>query len=237
MKKVLVLGASGQVASYTTPGLEPYYELRLGDVRPHPFGKPVNHVDITIYEQVLEASAGMDAVMDLAAYKNHPVFDFEVSTKGAYHVMRAAMENGIKKVIITGPQLVRGWYDDDFDVDDVPPAVSTGYNVLTKYLSMQICKAYARTYGIQTIFFLFNGLGPKPTALVSRQDFPPMVIVWEDLHHACRLALEIESVPDNFQVFTMLSYLGHGKYLIDKARRILGYEPLEPVQDYFKRVP
>lgn len=236
MKKILVLGASGQVASYTTPGLEPYYQLVLADVRPHPFGKPVIPVDISVYDQVLEASRGVDAIMDLAAYKNHPVFDFEITTKGAFHVMRAAAAHGIKKVIITGPQLVRGGYDNDFDVDDVPPTVSTGYNVLTKYLSIELCKAYARAYGIQTIFFLFNGLGPKPTAPVSKQDFPPMVIVWEDLHHACRLALEVESVPDNCQVFTMLSYLGHGKYLIDKAKRILGYEPLEPVQEYYKRM-
>jgi hypothetical protein len=237
MKKILVLGASGQVAAYTEPGLEPYYELHLGDVRPHPFGKPVNHVDITVYEQVLEAARGMDAIMDFAAFKNHPVFDFEVSTKGAFHVMRAAVAHGIKKVMIMGPQLVRGAYDYDFDIDDVPPVVSTGYNVLSKYLSIELCKAYARTYGIQTIFFLFNGLGAKPTEPVKGQDFPPMVIVWEDLQHACRLALEVESVPDNCQVFCMLSYLGHGKYLIDKARRILGYTPLEPVQNYYRRIP
>lgn len=237
MKKVLILGASGQVAAYTTPGLEPYYDLYLGDVRPHPFGKTVHPVDITQYDQVFEAARGMDAVMDFAAYKNHPVMDFEVSTKGAFHVMRAAVEHGIRKVIIMGPQLVRGAYDEDFDIDDVPPVVSTGYNVLSKYLSIQLCKGYARTYGIETIFFLFNGLGPKPTAPVSGQDFPPMVIVWEDLHHACRLALEIESVPDHCQAFQMLSYLGHGKYLIDKAHRMLGYTPLEPVQNYYRRKP
>jgi nucleoside-diphosphate-sugar epimerase len=237
MKNVLILGASSQVASYTTPGLEPYYNLRLTDVRPHPFGKPVTHVNIAVYEQVLEASRGMDAVMDFAAYKDHPVFDFEVTTKGAYHIMKAAVKHGIKKVIICGPQLVRNDYDPYFDIDDVPPMAHTGYNVLTKYLSIELCKAYARTHGIQTIFFLFNGLGPKPTAPVSKQDFPPMVVVWEDLHHACRLALEIESVPDDCQVFHMFSYHSHGKYLLEKAKRILGYEPLERVEDYFKRVP
>ncbi|MBM3264668.1 MAG: NAD(P)-dependent oxidoreductase [candidate division Zixibacteria bacterium] len=237
MKKVLVLGASGQVAAHTTPGLESHYDLYLGDVRPHPFGKTVHPVDITQYEQVRRAAAGIDAVMDFAAHKNHPVMDFEVSTKGAFHVMRAAVEHGIKKVIIMGPQLVRGAYDEDFDIDDVPPVVSTGYNVLSKYLSIELCKAYARAHGIETIFFLFNGLGPKPAAPVTGQDFPPMVIVWEDLHHACRLALEIASVPDHCQVFHMLSYSGHGKYLTDKAKRMLGYAPLEPVERYYRRIP
>jgi len=70
---------------------------------------------------------------------------------------------------------------------------------------------------------------------VSGQDFPPFVIVWEDLQHACRLGLEIESVPDHFQEFNMLSYLGHGKYRMDKARRILGFERLAEWESYFKR--
>ncbi len=237
MKKVLILGASGQVAVHTAPGLEPYYDLHLGDVGPHPFGKTVHPVDITDYQQVFEASRGMDAVMDFAAHKNHPVFDFEVSTKGAFHIMRAAAIHGIKKVIIMGPQLVRGAYDEDFDVDDVPPVVSTGYNVLSKYLSIHLCKAYANRFGIQTIFFLFNGLGARPAAPVSGQDFPPMVIVWEDLHNACRLALEVESVPEGCQAFSMHSYLGHSKYLLDKAQRLLGYTPAEPVQHLYRRTP
>ena len=33
----------------------------------------------------------------------------------------------------------------------------------------------------------------------------------------------------------MNSYLAQGKYTIDKARRILGYEPKERVEAYYKR--
>lgn len=237
MKNVLLFGACGMVGSNTVPGLKPYYNLHLADVRPYADGKTVRHVDITDYAQVLEACRGMDGVIDFAAYKNHPVFDFEVTTKGAYHIMRAAVETGVKHVIIGGPQLIRGWYDFDFDVDDVPPTVSTGYNVLSKYLSTQLCGAYARKYGMQVSFFLFNGLGPKPEAPVTGQDFPPMVILWEDLHHACRLALEVESLPENCQVFHMHSYLGHGKYLLDKPERLLGYKPLERREMYYRRTP
>jgi nucleoside-diphosphate-sugar epimerase len=237
MKHVLLLGACGMVGANTAPGLEPHYHLHQADVKPHPDGKPVAHVDITDYGQVLDACRGMDAVIDFAAYKNHPVFDFAVSTRGAFHIMRAAVETGVRKVIIGGPQLGRGWYDFDFDVDDVPPAASTGYNVLSKYLSIELCKTYARTHGIQVIFFLFNGLGPAPKAPVTGQDFPPMVISWEDLHHACRLAIEIESVPESCQVFHMHSHTGHGKYLLDKPRRMLGYVPQKRLEDYYRRTP
>lgn len=235
MKNVLVLGASGKVAPYVTPGLESYYRLHLADIRPHPFGKPILSVDVTSYEEVFKASCGMDAVINFTVLRDDPVQSFEVNTKGAYHVMKVAAEHGITKVIHTGPQLVVSGYDHDFDIDDVPPMPGTGYYTLTKYLSMELCKIYARAYGIQTICFLFAGLGPKPTAQTSKQDLPPFMVVWEDLQHVCRLALEIEAVPDNFQAFNILSYCSHGKYLIEKARRILGYAPLEKVEDYFKR--
>jgi len=235
MKNVLVLGASGNIAPNVTPGLESYYHLHLADIKPHPLGKSIITVDMTSYEQVFEASRGMDAIINFTVLRNDAVQSFEVNTKGAYHMMKAAAEHGIKKVIQPGPQYVRDVYDHDFDIDDPPPMPSGDYYHPTKYLGMEICRIYAREYGIQTICFMFNGLGPKPTAPVTKQDFPPFTVVWEDLQHACRLALEIESVPENFQAFNLLSYLAHGKYQIEKARRILGYAPLERLEDYFKR--
>ncbi len=237
MKKVLLLGASGLIAPYLLPGLEPYYDLRLADIKPNPKGKPVTTVDIASYEQVFEAARGMDAIMNFTVVRHDPVQSFHVNTQGAWHVMKAAAEHGIKKVIHTGPMLVLPAYEHDFDIVDVPPAAGTGYYKLTKLLSMEICQIYARAYGIQTICFLFAGLGPKPTKKISGEDFQTFWILWEDLQHACRLALEIESVPDNFQAFNMLSYVGHGKFCIDKAKRILGFEPLEEWEAYFKRTP
>ncbi|MBI4530423.1 MAG: NAD(P)-dependent oxidoreductase [Candidatus Latescibacteria bacterium] len=235
MKHVLVLGASGQIGPYLTPGLESDYYLHLADITPHPSGKPIIPVDVTSCEEVVEASRGMDAIINLTVIRSDPVQSFEVNTKGAYHVMKAAAEHGIKKVIHTGPQWARGSYDHDCDVDDTPPMGGTGYYGLTKLLSLEICKVYARTYGIQTICFVFNLLGPKPTKPAFRKDFEPFTVVWEDLQHACRLALEIDTIPDNFQAFNLLSYLSHGKYLVEKAKRILGYTPLERVENYFTR--
>ena len=237
MKHILVLGACGNIGPYVTPLLEPHYHVHLTDIKPHPFGTPTTVVDITSYTDVVEAMRGMDAVINFTVMRNDPDVSFAVNTRGAYHVMKAAVELGIKRVIHTAAQSARYWFDFDFDVDQIPEWPGTGYYMLTKYLSQEICRTYARTYGIQTVCFLFNGLGPKPTAPTVQEDFPPFTVVWEDLAHACRLALEIESVPDDFQYFNMLSYPGHGKYSIDKVRRILGYEPLERLETFFKRNP
>lgn len=237
MKKVLVLGACGNIGPYLTPGLAADYELYLTDVRPHPAGLPVQRVDVSDYQSVSQAMRGMDAVINLTVLREDPALSFAVNTRGMYHVMRAAVEHGIRKIVHTGPQSARYFFDHDFDVDDIPEMPGTGYYMTTKYLSLEIARTWSRAHHIQTICFLFNGLGPSPTEPIRSEDFPPFTVVWEDLQHACRLALEIESVPDNFQCFNLHSYLGQGKYLLDKAKRILGHQPLAPWADYYRRVP
>src|SRR5687767_2168963 len=127
MKNVLLLGASGLIAPHIIPGLERHYNLRLADVKPHPEGRPLLTVDVTNYDQVLEAARGVDAIMNYTVNRPDPVLSFEVNTKGAYHVMKAAAELGIKKVLHSGPQLVRSAYDHDFDVDEVPRVPGVGY--------------------------------------------------------------------------------------------------------------
>ncbi|MSS72422.1 MAG: NAD(P)-dependent oxidoreductase [Candidatus Latescibacteria bacterium] len=235
MKKVLLLGASGLIAPHIIPGLEPHYDLRLADIKPHPDGVPTVPVDVTVYEQVLEAARGVEAIMNFTVNRPDPVLSFQVNTLGAYHVMKAAAELGIKKVLHTGPELIIGDYRHDFDVGDVPQRPGTGYYGITKYLSMEICKVYARAYGIQTVCLQFNHLGAKPTGQVTGQALPPCMIVWEDLVNACRLSLEVASVPENFQGFNLHSFLPQGKYALERAKRLLGYEPLAPVENYFRR--
>ena len=50
-------------------------------------------------------------------------------------------------------------------------------------------------------------------------------------------ALEVEAVPEGFQEFNLLSWEGHGKYNVDRARRLLGFEPSEQWERYYQRTP
>ena len=236
-KKVLFLGASGLVGPYVTPGLEADYDLLLADVKPHPDGTPVETVDVTSYEAVHEAARGMDAIANFTVVRSDPVLSFHVNTQGAWHVMKAAAAHGIRKVIQTGPQSVVTAYGPEFDVVDAPPAPGSGYYGCTKFLGAQICRIFARAYRIHTAYFVFGGLGPSPTEPVSGKDFAPFRIYWEDLQHACRLALEVEAIPDYFQEFNMHSCDGHQKYRLEKARRMLGFEPTQQWETYFRRSP
>ncbi len=236
-KKVLVLGACGNIGPFLTPGLESHYDLTLTDIKAHPDGKEVSEVDVSSFEQVREAARGMDAIVNITVLRDHPERSFQVNTRGAWNVMKAAAELGIKKVVHTAPQYIRRAYDHEFDIADVPRATGTGYYCLTKMLGSEICDIYARIYQIHTVCFVFNGLAARPTQIAEAGDFPPFTLIWEDLHLACRLAIDIDAVPDYYQEFNMLSYEGHGKYNVDKARRILGFEPSEKWERYYARTP
>ena len=234
-RKVLFLGASGLVGPFITPGLEPHYDLTAADVKPHPDGKPVDQVDITEYAQVLEAARGHHAIMNYTVVRNDGDLAFHVNVRGAWNVMRTAAELGIRKVLHSGPEYVRTHYDHDFGIDNPPPSSGTGWYSLTKMLSREICRIFARTYGIVTPCYLFNGLGAAPTAPITGRDFPPFTIVWEDLQHACRLGLEIEALENNYQEFSLHSHLGQGKFSMERAVRILGYEPTQDWSCFFRR--
>ena len=75
-KQVLFLGASGLIGPHLTPGLEADYDLRLSDVKPHPDGTSLLHVDVTNYGQLLEAARGVDAIMNFAVVRGDPVQSF-----------------------------------------------------------------------------------------------------------------------------------------------------------------
>ncbi len=234
-KKILLLGASGLVAPHIIGGLEQHYQLRLADIKPNPDGRPVRQVDVTDYHQVLEAARGMEAILNFTVNRGDPGLSFAVNVQGAHHVLRAAVELGIRKVVHTGPELVVPHYRHEFDIEDAPLRGGTGYYSYTKYMSLELCKAYARIHGLQVIAFLFAGLAPRPKAPLHEQELPPFTIVWEDLVEACRLAVDIEPVPGNYQYFNLHSHKGHGKFLLDKAERILGYRPRTQAGQLYRR--
>ena len=236
MKRVLLLGASGLIAPHIIPGLQAHYDLRLADVKPHPAGTPVLTVDVTEYNQVLAAAEGADIIMNWTVLRHDDTESFHVNTKGAFHVMKAAAELGIRKVLHTGPTLVLGGYDHDFEIPEAPVTPTTDYYFISKYLSNEIVRAYARKFQIHTLCYLFQGLRARPDGGPhTHRDFPPFTIIYDDLVHAVKLALELEEVPDYFQHFNLHSHIGQGKYSLEKAKRMLGYEPQEPYTGYYRR--
>ena len=136
---VLILGAGGPMGAVTTQELLSSYTLRVADIRPlteiaaegkpqgpgAPLPIPVQppHVEIQVDVRdgsaVLGAAAGMDAIMNCTVIRHQLDDAFLVNTIGAYHVMRAAVAHGIRRVVHTGPlvQHLQGFGEYGWDYD------------------------------------------------------------------------------------------------------------------------
>lgn len=265
VRRVVVFGAGGPLGAAVTDNLKDSYELRLADIRtaraaasakpqfpgaPLPAPPRLPHVwrvmDMRDPYQVMAACEGMDAIINCSVLRHDRADAFRVNTLGAYHVMRAAVAHGIKRVVHTGPYLVAqkgpsGYTWDDYIVDDVParPGTDSVY-LFSKLLGKEICRIFAEYYGLITPALAFVHLR-NPDKRVRFPDVPPgwrlypFSVSWSDAARAVRAALEVSDLPSPFEYFHIGARLPHGLYPMDKAKRLLGWEARDLFEDYYVR--
>ena len=259
-RRVVVYGAGGPLAAITTEALVRDHVLRLTDVRPladivadnkpQSPGAPMPRVleaphemtvvDVADPEQVAAAARGMDAIINCTVVRPHPVEAFRVNTLGAYNVMRAAVANGIRRVVHTGPQLVTlpypagYWYDFHLS-PDVPPRPGSNLYGLTKFLGQEICRIFAEEHDLEVPTLLFSSFvdpaQPPPEPLGAFA----FSISWEDAAAAMRQALRVPSFPRPFEILHIVADLPHGKYLNDKAKHLLKWQPRDRLETHWRR--
>ena len=235
---VLIIGASGPVAAAAIKALEPYHTLRLADIKELESDHEMLIVDITDPAEVLEAASGMNAIINCTVLRDDIVKSFDVNIRGAYNVMKAAVEHGIQRVVHTGPQMVmQGIYVDDFLITADPPTrPGTNLYGLTKYLSLEVCRIFAEEHDIQVICFLYCGFRNSPDEDARPEgEVGPFIVSWEDTGQAFKLALEVERLPRNFEVFNIMADLPHRKHINTRARSLLGFQPKENFQRLWDR--
>jgi nucleoside-diphosphate-sugar epimerase len=252
--KVAIFGAGGPVGAAAALALRDQYTLRLTDVRPiaeivaegkpqspgapMPEALPPPHesmvVDVTEYEQVREAARGMDALINCTVVRPHLAAAFQVNLIGAYHLARAAVEHGIKRIVHTGPQLVitspQVDYFNDFNVpDDAPPRPAGELYMVSKFLGGEVMRVFAARHGLEVIEFVYCAFRPAR----SPNDVPgeglfPFTTSWEDTGEAFLHALRAPS--DRFErpleCLHLAAPLPHGKFGVSgKTQRLLGWSP------------
>jgi nucleoside-diphosphate-sugar epimerase len=244
--KVCIYGAGGPVGAVAADSLRHDYTLRLTDllafdelsVRPHSPSPPRlesphewHQVDITDYQQVLQAAQGMDALVNVSVLRHDLVPAFNVNMIGAYNVMKAAVECGISRVIHTGPRHAALGYEGDYWYDfgisdDAPLHPGTDLYALTKYLGGHIVRVFAEEHGIEVITFLychFRQADGGPVA--DGSGIHPFSTSWEDTGEAFRYGLRAPAPPNLYEVFDITASMPQGKFSNQKAQRLLGWTP------------
>lgn len=255
---VAILGAAGPLAVATALQAGDDLHLRLADRRslaeaaegaPQSPGAPVpdmtafarhEHValDVTDIASVRRALEGVDTVINCTVVRPDPVQAFRVNTLGAWNVMRAAAELGIRRVVHTGPVLHLAPYpvgmEADRDIRSSNDRPGANLYILSKYLGKEIVRMYAEERGMAVPSLYFDGFTPLDTALAVRHG-SPCTISWNDAGRAVWAAARLESMPQPFVAVTLLAPGPHDRYDVTEAQRLLGWEPQDQINHIWYR--
>jgi nucleoside-diphosphate-sugar epimerase len=254
IRRVVLYGAGGPLAAATTRALADRYRLRLTDRRPlaeiaaentpQSPGAPVPEVlpaphevavvDVTDTRQVIEAARGMDAIVNCTVVRPDPVESFRVNTLGAFNVMQAAVANGIRRVVHTGPQLVIGsaadYGADEIVEEGAPPRPGDSFYGHTKFLGQEICRVFAEYYALEIPVLLFSIFVNPEQPREPGRPLSPFSVSWEDAALAMRRAVEARGFPSPYELLHIVADLPHGRFTNEKAKRLLDWQPRDRLE-------
>ena len=236
---VLILGGAARLAPHVIRALENEHTLRVTDVvlveTPHAF----QCVDIGSPEDVHRAAAGMDAIVNCTVERVGRRTAFDVSARGCYNMMCAAVAHGIPRVINTGPHFtIQGKTYTTFDYEinpDVPPHPGTYLYALSKGVGQEICKVFTENHDVHVLTYLFYEFRDHNNPTV-RGDHP-FAISWRDAAEAIRLGLSVDlaTLPSRCEVFNIHADLPHQRFSNEKNRRLLGFTPQDRLEAMWRR--
>ena len=240
--KVLILGGNGYLGPYVVKALESKHELHVTDIRPPAQQGPHQYsiVDIASLEQVRKAAKGMDAIINLAVLRPDRKLAFDVNTRGSYNMMVAAVENKIRRVINTGPHLVvcgQPYERFDFGIGpDNPPQPGTHLYGLSKSLGQEICRVFAQHHDVYVQEYLFFSL-LDATKLARGTDATPFSISWRDAGEVFSVGLDIDlaKLPSRCEIFFVFADMPHGKFVNEKAKRVLGWRAKDDLSPLWRK--
>ena len=229
--RVLILGGHGHMGPHVVTALEPQHQLLVTDVVPIDTEHESRQLDVSNLDEVMAAAEGVDAIVNLSVLRQDRQLAFDVSTRGCYNALRAAVEHGIGRVVNSGPHFtIQGDAYTDFDYDihpDVPAHTSTGLYPLTKGLGQETCRVFTENQlDLHVITLLYYHLRFHDDDREG-EDLTPFTTSWRDVGEAFRLAVEVDlaTLPSRCEAFNIFADLPHRRFSNEKAKRILGFAP------------
>lgn len=200
--KVLITGASGRLGPYVIRELMDEHELVLFS-RKQPLDEfahlPWVEGDLNSFDDCQRAVAGVDAIQHLGAQPwpvDHPnmraraeeqgiPFDatFTTNMVGTYYLMQAAVEAGVRTVVMAGSNCALGHgfriSDTPFPIEALPidethPCYPEDSYSYTKRAGEDLLASYTRAHGIRTYVTRIAGICPPERRQAMRADAKPV---------------------------------------------------------------
>ncbi|MCR9073716.1 MAG: NAD(P)-dependent oxidoreductase [Alphaproteobacteria bacterium] len=169
-RTVLITGGSGRLGRFVVDAMLPDHRVEVMDVSAPSQDVLYREVDIRDIAAVRSAVRGHDQIIHLAGIDDGTdVPDhtyFEVNVQGTWNLLRAAEEDGVKKVVLASSAASYGFSKDappDYlPVDEAHPQRPRRTYDLTKQLMERTAESFARRAGIASIVCLRPTLVARP---------------------------------------------------------------------------
>ncbi|MSS70727.1 MAG: NAD(P)-dependent oxidoreductase [Candidatus Latescibacteria bacterium] len=233
-KKIFITGAAGAIGEALRKHLRDRYDFRLlfhSNVPEVEKGDEVVTSDVANFEAMLEATAGVDAIVHLALAKwrgstqaTRAQSTLQVDIPGVYNIYEAARLNRVPVVVFASTNHVTGHYEKEGlqSQPDLPVRPDSIYGA-GKAFGEALGRLYAERHGIRVLCLRianFNG-EDDPGRL-----YEPGLSRWlspRDMAQLTWRCIETEQAP--FGIFYGVSRGGEKKFDLSNAKALLGYEP------------
>ena len=229
MGTVLITGAAGRYGTILRTQWGDRYALRLADVQPvqdlATHERSVS-IDITEYDQMLEACQGIDVVVHLAADPDPTAKFFEtllpLNVIGAYNAFQAAHEAKCRRIVFASSgQSMLGYQNRQLDVRWDRPVYPLNVYGATKCWG----EALARVYADQGLSCICVRLG-NPRDIREGEvdpDVPCVSLSHRDAGQLFARCIDVEDVP--FAIVHGFSRHRRNFLDMEETYGLLGYEP------------
>ena len=165
---VLVTGGSGKIGGYVVRELQAHHRVTIFSRRPRPAdGVDVVAGDVLNLQELRRACRGKDAVAHLAAIPTTrgyaPEEVLRVNVMGTIHVLEAAVQQGVGKVVLASSNAATGYWGalevppDYLPLDEGHPCRPRDAYALGKLLNELTCRTYTEAHGLRTICLRISG--------------------------------------------------------------------------------
>ena len=232
VKKVLVTGSAGGVGRVVCKELaQAGHRVRGFDRVSGPAGDSIVG-DILNRAAVLDAAAGMDTLIHLAATPDESDFLaalIEPNVRGLYHVCDAARRQGVERLILASSvQVVFGHdWGKPVRLEDGPRVIN--HYALTKLWAEEMGEMYARVYEMSVIAARLGWLPRSKQHAEELQASPlgrDLYLSHGDAGRFFLACVEAELAPGRFEALFVTSKPADRERIdISATQRVLGYSP------------
>ncbi len=230
--KVLVTGGAQPLGIAVAQELKDEHQVYLMDVEPVETEFEFIQCDILKADEIQQAVKGMEAIIHLAELPDDVAIDAEkreqqeldFATRGTYNLMRAAVSEGVQRVIYKSSLSVFDSCPEDWVVTETwLPRPKAEAKSMAKYLGELVCREFARENNIIVACLRLGKVVREEDA--RGKPFNPTWVDIRDAAHAFSMALKVDNERSRFNIFHIQADSPDARFPVSKAKQRLSYQP------------